>query len=75
MRGGAGGGEAAAEGLMRKSRYSTIQTPTWPCPYCGYVHYAADLVRLDNERLECCQCGQAFKSAKAADSQAIGFRD
>ena len=43
-----------------ESRYSTIQTPTWPCPYCGYVHCAVDLVRLDNERLECCQCGQAF---------------
>jgi hypothetical protein len=26
---------------MRKSRYSTIPTPTWPCPYCGYIHYAA----------------------------------
>jgi hypothetical protein len=36
---------------MRKSRYTTIPTPTWPCPYCGYVHYAVDLVRLDNERL------------------------
>jgi hypothetical protein len=34
-----------------------------------------DLVRLDNERLECCQCGQAFTPAKAADSQTIGFRD
>ena len=56
-RGGVGRAEGA--GLMRKSRYSTIQTPTWSCPYSGYVHYPADLVRLDNERLECCQCGQA----------------
>ena len=37
--------------------------------------YRADLVRLDNERLECCQCGQAFTPGKRADSQAIGFRD
>ena len=57
---------------MRKSRYTTIQTPTWPCPYCGYVHYARDLVRLDNERLECCQCGQAFTPATKADSTPIG---
>jgi hypothetical protein len=37
--------------------------------------YRADLVRLDNERLECCQCGQAFTPAKETDSQAIGFKD
>jgi len=61
--------------LPKKSRPTTIPTPTWPCPYCGFIHYARDLVRLDNERLECCQCGQAFTPAKAADSQAIGFRD
>jgi hypothetical protein len=60
---------------MRKSRYTTIQTPSWPCPYCGCVHYARDLVWLENERLECCQCGQAFTPAKAADSRSIGFRD
>jgi hypothetical protein len=29
----------------------------------------------ENEQLECCQCGQAFTPAKAADTQAIGFRD
>ena len=60
--------------LMRKSRYTTIQTPTWPCPYCGYVHYPADLVRLDNERLECSQCGQAFTPATKTESQSIGFK-
>jgi predicted RNA-binding Zn-ribbon protein involved in translation (DUF1610 family) len=59
---------------MRKIRYTTIATPTWPCPYCGYVHYPADLVRLDNERLECYQCGQAFTPVTKADSQTIGFK-
>ena len=44
------------------------------CPYCLYVHYRADLVRLDNERLECSQCGQAFTPGKKADSQTIGFK-
>ena len=37
--------------------------------------YRADLVRLDNERLECCQCGQAFTPATKAESPAIGFSD
>ena len=60
---GGGTGEGEAEGLMR-SRYSTITTPTWPCPYCVYVHYAADLVPIDGERLQCYHCGQAFTPAK-----------
>jgi hypothetical protein len=48
---------------MRKRH--EIPIPTWQCLYCGYVHYAADLVRIDNERLECCQCDQAFTPVKA----------
>ena len=49
-----------------------MMSEQWPCPHCSYGHYPADLVRLDNERLE---CGQAFTPAKAADSAAIGFKD
>jgi hypothetical protein len=32
------------------------------CPHCGFVHHAADIVRLrlDNERRLCKQCGEAF---------------
>jgi predicted RNA-binding Zn-ribbon protein involved in translation (DUF1610 family) len=58
---------------MRKIRYEMI--PTWPCPYCGFVHYATDVVRIDGERLQCCQCGQAFTPTKVDDSPAIGFKD
>ena len=44
---------------MRKRRYN-IQTPTWPCPHCGFVHRPADLLRLDADNLLCRQCRQAF---------------
>ena len=26
---------------------------TWPCPHCGFIHRAADLLRLDNHNLQC----------------------
>jgi hypothetical protein len=52
------GGTAA--GLMRKNRY-TIQRPTRTCPHCGFEHHAADIVRIDDERLRC----QPFVAANA----------
>jgi rubredoxin len=58
--------------MSRKRRYETIPKPTWPCPYCGLIHYLADLVRLDPERLQCCQCGQVFTPAKVGDSPSMG---
>jgi hypothetical protein len=60
---------------MRRNRYN-IQRPTWTCPHCGFVHHAADIVRIDDERLLCKQCGQAFTPPNAErGSPTIGLRD
>jgi rubrerythrin len=58
------GEEEAAALMATKNRYN-IPRPTWTCPHCGFVHYAADIVRLDDEGPECKRCGLAFVAASA----------
>jgi len=60
--------------MSRKSKYITIQTPTWPVRTADSFTTLRIWVRLDNERLECCQCGQAFTPATKADSRSIGLQ-
>jgi transcription elongation factor Elf1 len=55
--------------MARKNRYN-IPRPTWNCPHCGFVHSAADIVRLDDERLRCKQCGKATLRLSAKSSAA-----
>ncbi len=45
---------------MRKRRYD-IQTPTWTCPHCGFIHRPADLLRFDPDNLQCRQCKRGFQ--------------
>src|SRR5664280_1475507 len=47
--------------MARKSRHE-IPAPTWTCPHCGFVHTAADLMRLDGNRFQCKSCGKSFPS-------------
>jgi len=42
---------------MRRNRYNI--TPT-TCPHCGFVHHAADIVRINDVQLRYKQCGKAF---------------
>jgi hypothetical protein len=57
---------------MRKIRYN-IQPTFWTCPHCGFVHRAADLLRLDSDNLQCRQCKQGFQ-AVAIPAQARSDR-
>ena len=43
----------------RQRRYD-VPVPTWKCPHCGFVHHAADLLRLNFDELQCRSCGRAF---------------
>lgn len=52
-----GGGDGAD--MSRKISYP-LPKPSWTCPHCQYVHGAAEVVRIDSERLRCKQCGEAF---------------
>ena len=70
---GAEGAGRMAEGLNAEMFAAPRDGPQ--CPYCFYLHYRADLVRLDAEHWRCSERGQAFTPGKRADSQAIGFRD
>jgi hypothetical protein len=61
--------------MARKNRYN-IQPPTWTCPHCGFVHHAADIVRINDTQLHCKQCGKAFAPPSAERrSPTIGFKD
>ena len=58
---------------MRRNRYN-IPRPTWTCPHCGFVHSAADIVRINNYQLRCKQCQKAFTPPSAErGSPGIGF--
>ena len=56
--------------MARKSRYD-IPKPTWTCPHCGFVHSAADLMRLDSERFQCKRCGKPFPTGQADERPLI----
>jgi hypothetical protein len=59
--------------MARKNRYN-IPRPTWTCPHCGFVHHAADILRIDNHQLRCKQCQKAFTPPSAERrSSTIGF--
>jgi hypothetical protein len=47
-------------GIFARKRHYDIPTPRWTCPYGGYIHVSASLLRLDSENLQCRQCWQAF---------------
>jgi hypothetical protein len=38
--------------MSRKINYPPPR-PTWTCPHCGFVHHAADMVRIDDVQLRC----------------------
>jgi len=60
---------------MRKSRYN-ITPPPWVVSTCGFVHYAADIMRISATQLRCKQCGKAFEppSAERPGSSSIRFQ-
>jgi hypothetical protein len=45
---------------MPRSRKYNIAELLWPCPHCGHQNTAAEIIRLDNERIQCGNCKQAF---------------
>ena len=47
--------------MARKSHYD-IPKPTWTCPHCGFVHTAADLMRLDSDQFCCKSCGKPLQT-------------
>ena len=49
--------------MTRKSRYDIPKT-AWTCPHCGFVHTAADLMRLDSNRFPSKGCGRPFPSGR-----------
>jgi hypothetical protein len=51
--------------LMARQRRYNIPVAEWLCPHCGFVHRAADLLRLNNDDLQCHSCGQAFPAVLA----------
>jgi hypothetical protein len=59
--------------MMGRKNRCNIQPSTWTCPHCCFIHRPADLVRIDDERIRCKQCGQAFDTradpANSRDSQ------
>jgi rubredoxin len=50
---------------MTRRRHYNIPVPTWRCPHCRFIHRPADLLRLNNDDLQCRQCGQAFPAVPA----------
>ena len=54
--------------MARKPRYD-IPKRIWTCPHCGFIHTAADLLRLDSNRFQCKGCGKPFPSGRAAERQ------
>src|SRR5262245_61168898 len=50
-----------------------VDVGTWTCPYCGYEHRAADLLRLDNDNLQCRGCGKAFPAKPDTTDYNIPF--
>jgi len=46
--------------LPAEKSINPLPKQTWTCPHCGFVHHAADIVRLDDARLRCKQCGKAI---------------
>lgn len=47
--------------MARKRRYAMMQLE-WRCPHCGFAHTPADLMRLDNDTLQCKGCVKPFPS-------------
>ena len=39
---------------------------------CGFVHTAADLLRLDSHRFQCKSCGKSFPSSQQMSINSLG---
>ena len=50
---------------MPSKRSYSIPSPEWKCPHCGYIHHAADRLRLDSDNPQCRTCAQAFPAVPA----------
>lgn len=49
-------------GMTKRTRKTLPPDATWTCPHCARVHTAADLLRLDSERIRCKGCSEPFSS-------------
>ncbi len=49
---------------MPRNRHSDVasEQPTWTCPHCGNEHHLGEIVRLDNDHLQCQKWKQPFRS-------------
>ena len=50
-----------------KAKYSIV-VPTWTCPYFGFIHKPADLLKLDGYSLICKKCCNKFESIPTGPS-------
>jgi len=39
--------ERYPDSRYRHQRRYSIETPTWQCPHCGFIHHAFDVLRVD----------------------------
>jgi transposase len=46
--------------MARTRNLKLPPAPTRTCPHCGKIHTAAEILRLDGDRLKCAMCGEAF---------------
>jgi hypothetical protein len=52
---------------MPRSRNYNISPSIWKCPHCGHENTAAEIIRLDSERIQCAKCKQGFGRKGKAD--------